>query len=113
MQCFERQAMYLKLYANAVVEIPGLVFDPDLLDEVLSDFAIDRFDALIALNERQRGELILRMKALTRVETRCAEDHARPRDRLESEEFPDRGSKDGSLSSNPSKSHSPVCRRRS
>ncbi|MGH8549849.1 MAG: hypothetical protein ACRERU_14840 [Methylococcales bacterium] len=65
MQCFERQAMYLKLYSDAVTEIPQLQFDPILLDEVLSDFSIERFNTLIALGNRQRGKIITHIKAIT------------------------------------------------
>lgn len=58
MQCYERQAMHLQLYSDAITEIPELEFDPVLLDEVLSDSSIVCFKALIELDKRQRREIM-------------------------------------------------------
>jgi hypothetical protein len=58
MQCYERKAMYLMLQADACLEIPDLKFNPALLDEVLSDCAVYRFDQLMTLGEALRNELI-------------------------------------------------------
>ncbi|MGH8549393.1 MAG: hypothetical protein ACRERU_12505 [Methylococcales bacterium] len=89
MQCYERQAMYLKLYADAVLTIPRLKFDPNRLEEVLCDFEIDRFSALIALDNRQRGEIITQLKSATDGETPCDGDTAAGQDCVESEEYSD------------------------
>jgi hypothetical protein len=83
MQCFERQAMYLKLYADAVVEIPRLIFDRDLLDDVLSEFAIDTFGALIELEKSQHGKIMIRIKSLTDVGTPRKDDPTGRRGRAE------------------------------
>lgn len=64
MQCYERQAMYLKLYSDAVTEIPQLQFDLDLLDEILTDYSIDCFKTLIAVDSKKRCEMITRIKAI-------------------------------------------------
>lgn len=65
MQCFERQAMYLKLYAIAVAEIPRLEFDRNLLDDVLAEFTIDKFGALMELEKSQHSRIITHIKSLT------------------------------------------------
>ncbi|MCI0654251.1 MAG: hypothetical protein L0Y38_03290 [Methylococcaceae bacterium] len=101
MQCFERHAMYLKLYRDAVVEIPRLEFDREMLDQVLSDCGIDHLSTLIALDDRQRGDIVVRIKLLTDVESPCAGDHAAGRDRPESEEFSSHALPLGLLTSNP------------
>lgn len=91
MQCYERQAMYLMLASDfasdavTVVEIQHLKFDPNLLDEVLSEFSIESFTDLIALTNRQRREMIKRIKATIGGEARYEEDPAFLRDRGETE----------------------------
>ncbi len=64
MQCYERLAMYLQLNSDAVMEIPQLEYDPSLLDDVLAEFSIDSFNRLIAMNNKQRGEVINRIRAI-------------------------------------------------
>jgi hypothetical protein len=65
MQCYERQAMYLQLAAEAVIEIPHLQFDRILLDEVLSDFSIQGFNALITLDNKRKRQLIKHIKEIS------------------------------------------------
>lgn len=72
MQCFERKAMYLKLYADAVSEIPRLEYDPGLLDEVLSDFGIDHWNTLTALDNGQLNDLVKCIKSVADVELTSA-----------------------------------------
>jgi hypothetical protein len=81
--------MYLKLYADAVVEIPCLEFDPVLLDEVLSDLEIDRLSMLIAMDDRQRGDVVTHIKLATEAEIACKADHPAGCDRAGMEELPD------------------------
>jgi|GEM_PF-1746002 len=69
MQCYERQAMYLNLYASVVDEHPGLPFDPCLLDEILCDSAIDRFNILTGLDRKLIDELVLVYKLRTAIDT--------------------------------------------
>lgn len=68
MQCFERTAMYLKLHADAAVEIPDLRFNSLLLDEVLSDCAVHSFGQLMFLGEALRDELIEKIWLRTFIE---------------------------------------------
>jgi hypothetical protein len=65
MQCYERKAMYLKLYADLAIEMPRLEYDPILLDQILYEFEIDRFNTLSALDPRKRREILARLKLLT------------------------------------------------
>lgn len=74
MQCYQRQAMYLKLNFDAVLKIPELEFDPLLLDEVLSDFSIEDFYTLITLDKRQRDELIAHLETLICEKALCGAD---------------------------------------
>jgi hypothetical protein len=76
MQCYERLAMYLQLNSDAVMEIPQLEYDPLLLDEVMAEFSIDSFKILIALDRKQRGEVISRINAITGFERRHKEPSA-------------------------------------
>lgn len=86
MQCYERHAMYLKLYADTVVVISRLEFDPDLLDEVLRDFEIDRFSTLTALDKRMRRDIIARIRSVIDIEAQPEGDHAEDLDCVEPEE---------------------------
>ncbi|MGR9108017.1 MAG: hypothetical protein ACU843_13895 [Gammaproteobacteria bacterium] len=65
MQCFERKALHLQLYEYALSDIPRLEFDPNLLDDVLFEFSIDRFSALITLDERERRDIIKFIKSVS------------------------------------------------
>ena len=65
MQCYERQAMYFKLNADAVGIIPKRQFDPDLVEDALSYFSIQSFEQLISLNSHQQRELLLYLWEIT------------------------------------------------
>jgi hypothetical protein len=81
--------MYLMLYADAVLEIPRLEFDPNLLDEILCDFQIDRFNTLIALDKKVRRDLIAQIRSAIDVEAQREGDRTEESECIESEEFPD------------------------
>lgn len=76
MHCYERTAMYLKLYCHAKVEIPDLRFEPELLDDVLCDCGIQGFEPMNRLNSSTFSKLIqqiwLRTNAELSVERRSA-----------------------------------------
>lgn len=57
MQCFERKAMYLKLYADTSAEYPELEYDPDLYEDIFSAFSINDFRALIELDQALKPEI--------------------------------------------------------
>jgi hypothetical protein len=101
MQCFERQAMYLKLYADAVKEIPGLEFDPNALDDLLSEFKIDRFSDLVELDHRQRDKIVKSIQSVTDVAARCQSDRAVRRDPAESQHLPEFGLPNGMPTTSP------------
>ncbi|MCI0666716.1 MAG: hypothetical protein L0Y38_00115 [Methylococcaceae bacterium] len=105
MQCYERQAMYLKLYADVVIEIPRLEFDRDLLEDILSEFAIDKFSALIELEKSQRGKIITRIKSLIDIETPRKGDTTGHRDRAGSAGFSNYALRNASLTSNLGRHH--------
>ncbi len=69
MQCYERQAMYLKLYATAAAQYSDLPFNPDILEEIICDFSIENFTTLAGLDKNLMDELVLVIKLRTDIGT--------------------------------------------